>query len=491
MRAFFEPTAVAAVGSLREMPGTAYWIIRNIRQFGFSGPVYPVNPNPSDYGEIFGSRVHGSIEDIGKPFDLAAVITPPATVPDIVEQCARSEARGVIVMSEGFAESGADGAILQERLAGIARRTGIRIMGPNTYGVANSANGLVTTPPLTDIKSIPKGGIAVCSQTGSSGPHQVPLDDWAYPVSKMCDLGNKCDVDEIDVLHYLADDPKTTVVAMHLEDVRDGAGFMEAARRLIARKPLVVLKTGRTGAGARASVSHTGSLMGSDRITDAALRQIGAIRVRTWQELWEVPKTLYYQPLPPGNRFAVITITGGQGVIAADAAADAGLDFANFTPATQRRLQSVFPRLGSNPVDIGPAMSDSRSQSSSNPFSAMEQTVPLVLSDANVDCATFTFCAGEQLIPLYPMVVDMFDKLISAFPKAANVWIYGTSLPAMEELARQLQARGVPAYLDLDIAVRSLGYAAHYAKVRSGFEGESRGSPGASTVMKRTPMEVS
>jgi acyl-CoA synthetase (NDP forming) len=491
LRAFFEPAAVAAVGSLRETPGTAYWIIRNIRQFGFSGPVYPVNPNPSNYGEVFGSRVYGSVEEIEQPVDLAAVITPPSTIPDIVEQCARKAVKGVIVMSEGFAESGEDGVRLQQRLRDIGRRTGTRIMGPNTYGVANSANGLVTTPPFTDIRSIPRGGIAICSQTGSSGPHQVPLDDWAYPVSKMCDLGNKCDVDETDVLNYLADDPETRVVAMHLEDVRDGAGFMEAARRLVARKPLVVLKTGRSDAGARASVSHTGSLMGSDRITDAALRQIGAIRVRTWQELWEVPKTLYYQPLPAGNRFAIVTITGGQGVIAADAAADAGLDFASFTPATERKLQTLFPRLGGNPVDIGPVMSDSRSQSSSNPFSAMEQTVPLVLSDANVDCATFTFCAGEQLIPLYPMVVDMFDRLISGVPKAANVWIYGTSLSAMEELARQLQARGLPAYLDLDIAVRSLGYAAYYAKVRSSPEEESRGSQEALTRMKRTPMEVS
>jgi len=466
LSSFFEPADVAVIGSLREVPGTAYWVISNMRRFGFSGAIYPINPNPSDYGDVFGSKVYATVEEVEKRIDLAAIITPPATIPDLVEQCARKGVKAVIVMSEGFAESGGEGADLQLRLTGIARRTGIRIMGPNTYGVANSSNGLVTTPPMTDVDAIPRGGIAICSQTGSSGPHQVPLDDWAYPVSKMCDIGNKCDVDETDVLDYLADDPETRVVAMHLEDVRDGTRFMQAVRRLVARKPLVVLKTGRSEAGARASVTHTGSLMGSDQITDAALRQAGAIRVRTWQELWEVPKTLYYQPLPAGNRFAVITITGGQGVIAADAAADAGLDVVKFSADTERRLSSLFPRLGSNPVDIGPVMSDSRSQSSSNPFYAMEQTIPMVLGDMGVDCATFTFCAGKQLIPMFPMVVNMIDEATRGISKTVNVWIYGTSYPAMYELARQLQARGLPAYLDLDTAIKSLGAAAYYSRFR-------------------------
>ncbi len=467
LSAFFKPESVAVMGSLREVPGTAYWVIHNMRRFGFAGAIYPINPNPSDYGEVFGSRVYAAVEEVEQPIDLAAIITPPATIPDLVEQCANRGVKAAIVMSEGFAESGEQGADLQQRLTGIARRTGIRIMGPNTYGVANSSNGLVTTPPMTDVSTIPKGGIAICSQTGSSGPHQVPLDDWAYPVSKMCDIGNKCDVDETDMLEYLADDPETKVVAMHLEDIRDGTRFIQAVRQLVARKPLVVLKAGRSEAGAKASVSHTGSLMVGDQITDAALRQVGAIRVRTWQELWEVPKTLYYQPLPAGNRFAVITITGGQGVIAADAAADAGLDVVRFSAITQRKLYNLFPRLGSNPVDIGPVMSDSRSQSSSNPFYAMEQTIPMVLGDDSVDCATFTFCAGQQLSPMFPMVVDMLDNATQGLSKTVNIWIYGTSYPPMHELVRQLQARGLPAYLDLDIAIKSLGAAAYYSRFKS------------------------
>jgi acetyltransferase len=294
----------------------------------------------------------------------------------------------------------------------------------------------------------------------------MPLNDWNYGVSKICDMGNKCDVDEADILYYLADDPETKVVALHLEDIRDGPRFMHAARRLTARKPLVVLKTGHTEAGARASASHTGSLAGRDPIYEAALRQSGAVRVRTWQELWEVPKTFTHQPLPEGNRFAVITFTGGQGVIATDAATEAGLELASFSTDTVRKLSRISPRLGRNPVDIGPVMSDSRSQSSSNPFSALEQTMPVVLQDENVDCMTITFYAGMQLIPMLPAIVDMIETSARGVSKPVNVWIYGTSLSAMEDLARQLHERELPAYLDLDTAIKALGCAAAYSRIK-------------------------
>lgn len=470
LQAFFQPAGVAVIGSLREVMGTAYGVIKNMLRFGFPGAIYPINPNPSKYGEVFGLKVYPNVREVMQPIDLAVIITPPPTVPEIVEECASKGVKAAIVMSEGFAESGKEGVMLQKKLAEIVRRTALRIMGPNTFGIVNAANGLVTVPTYTDNDRIVAGGIAFCSQTGSIGPHQVPLDDWAYPISKMCDLGNKCDVNEVDILNYLADDAETKVVALHTEDVKNGPMFMEAAHKLVARKPLVVLKSGRSEAGARATASHTGAMIGSDQVYDAALRQVGAIRVNTWQELWEVPKTLLYQPLPAGNRFAVITFTGGQGAIAADAASAAGLSVTNFSYATVRKLSKVFPKLGNNPVDIGPAMSDSRSQSSSNPFSALEKTIPLVLGDANVDCATITFSCGRQLIPLYPMVVDMLHRSTKDFSKTVNIWLYGTSLSAMQELARQLQAKGLPAYLDLDIAIKALGCAVYYSKVKSSLQ---------------------
>jgi acyl-CoA synthetase (NDP forming) len=468
LRAFFEPISIAAIGSLREVPGTAYWLIRNLREFGYSDPIYPINPDTTKYTEVLGSPVCESVAAVSESIDLAVAIAPPSSMPEIVEQCADKGVPALVILSEGFSESGAEGAELQRRVTEIAREGGVRIMGPNTFGVVNTANGLATIAPYLDPQRMESGGVAVCSQTGSTGPHQMPLEDWGYPISKMCDIGNKCDVDEVDLLDYLADDPQTRVVAMHLEDVRDGRRFMEAARRLVARKPLVILKTGRTQAGARALVSHTGSLMGSDHVYDGAFRQVGALRVATWQQFWEVPRTLLSEPLPRGKRFAVITITGGQGVIAADAAVAAGLEVASFSAETIERLSAVSPRLGGNPVDLGPAMSDSRSQSSGNPFAIVGEAASLVLGDARVDCATVTLCVGRQMVPMFPMLMEMFDEVARKAAKAMNVWVYGTSLQAVEEAVRQLQARGIAAHSDLDVAIHSLGHAARYSAARIG-----------------------
>jgi acyl-CoA synthetase (NDP forming) len=471
LRAFFDPEDVAVFGSLREMPGTAYWVVKNMLHFGFRGGIYPINPDPSKYREVLGLKVYGDINEVAEAADLAVVITPPPTIPEIVQKCATGGVKAAIVLSEGFTEAGEGGAELQRQLTEISRSSGIRVMGPNTFGVVNSANGLATIPPWADNDKIGSGGIAIFGQTGSLGPHQIPLDDWAYPVSKMCDIGNKCDVNEVDMLNYLADDPDTKVVAMHLEDVRDGKEFLKAARRLSATKPLVVLKTGRSEAGAKASASHTGSLVGTDKVYEAALRQVGAIRVSTWQELFEVPKTLFYQPLPAGNRFAVITLTGGQGVIAADSASASGLSVARFSPETVSKLSALSPRLGGNPVDIGPAMSDSRTMSSPNPFAVFGETLSLVLGDSNVDCVTIVFACGRQTVSMFPMVIDMFSEIARGHSKTVNVFLYGTSLPSIHEMSRQLQARGLPTYLDLDLAIKSLGYAAYYSRVKASLNG--------------------
>ncbi len=464
--AFFNPSSLAIFGSLREIMGTAFWAIKNLQDFGFSGNIYPINPAAEKYDGVRGLKVYSDICDISGRIDLALILTPPETVPGIVKKCGEKGVKAIIILSEGFAESGEVGAGYQSQAVEFARNADMRIMGPNTFGVVNPSNGLFTIPPYVDNEKLEDGGIAVCSQTGSIGPHQMPLQDWSFPISKMCDIGNKCDVDETDILNYLANDQETKVIAMHLEDVRDGTRFMEAAQRVTKIKPLVVLKAGRSQAGGKAAASHTGSLMGNDKIYDAAFKQTGIIRVNTWREFWEVPRTLVCQPLPKGNRFAVMTFTGGQGILAVDAASDAGLSIAKFTKETDKKLKHVFHRLGSNPVDIGPAISDSRSQSAANPFETIETVSSIFLNDKSVDCATFTCYMGKHLIGLIPMLVDMFDKLSKNSSKAMNVWIYGTCLQSMEEFGRQLQKRNIPYYFDMDIAVKTHGYAAQYAEYR-------------------------
>ena len=453
LSAFFEPGSVAVFGSLKDMAGLGYGAIKNMLSFGFKGSIYPVNPG---YEEVLGLKAYPSLSEVAAPVELAVVITPPATVPEIIEQCALKGVKAAVVVSENFAEANEQGAQLQQHLVDIARRSSIRIIGPNTVGTLNTANGLLTIPYMIGYENIHRGGIAYCSQSGLAAAQCQPLEERAYPISKMCDFGNKCDVNEADMLNYLRDDPETKVIAMHLEDVKDGRRFMEAARRASACKPLLLYKTGRSEAGARASASHTGSLMGDDRVYDSAFKQAGAIRVDTWQEFWDIPKVFAYREPPRGNRIAIISHSGGAGVAAADAAVEAGLDVTELSPETIEKLISLLPRNSGNPVDMGPVLA-----ASADPLSTQEEILAAVLADARVDCATIILYAGV-MAPMQPLA-DMFERLMQHVSKPVTIWVYGTKLFLVEETSRQLEARGLPTYIDIETAVKALGVAAGYA----------------------------
>jgi len=446
--AFFEPRGVAVIGSMREPMGEGLNLIRNMLDFGFSGGIYPISRSS---GEVLGVKAYPAVGEVSDPIDLACVITPPATVIPIIEECGRKGIRAVIVCTEGFAELGREGAEMQWQVVGAAHRVGIRILGPNTLGVYNSANCLITDPyPMGGNKPL-RGGVSYASQTGllTFGVH--PIKDLGYPINKIFDFGNKSDVNEVDLLPYLAEDPTTSVICMHLEDIRDGPGFLDVARRAAARKPVLLYKTGRSAAGARAAASHTGALAGDDRVLDITLRQAGVVRLRTWQEFWEIPKALAMQPLPRGNRLAVVTATGGGGVISMDAGAEAGLVAATFSAETLEALNRVSPRLARNPIDVGPLMSVRES-----PFVIYEEVVPLVLRDSQVDCAAF-------ICHVSPRLVEVFTRLapeIAKIGKPVTIFAYGIDLAEMRESARELEARGLPVYLDLELAVKALGVGA-------------------------------
>ena len=460
LRAFFEPKAIAVIGSLNEWGGLGYTAIKNMRRFNFSGRIYPVNPS---YKEALGLRAYPDVNAVEDPIDLAVVITPKQTVPGILDQCAQKGARAAIVVSDGFAEAGEAGARLQRQIVEISHRTGLRIIGPNTIGTLNTQNGLVTNPYFISYDKIHKGSIAYCSQSGIVGAQGQPLNDQAYPISKMCDLGNKCDVNEVDLLNYLSNDPETRVIAMHIEDVKDGHQFIDAVKKVAARKPVLLLKPGRTERGAKASASHTGSLAGSERIYDAAFRQAGAIRLNTWREFWEIPRIFVNQPLPLGNRIAVITFTGGVGVAAVDAAEEGGLAMADFSPATVSRLSRLSPQLASNPVDLGPLI-----PVSDDPLPLLEQTIAAVLDDSNVDCVTATLYASTGAET--PIFMDIFGRVMKNTTKPVSIWIYGTELAAIEELSRQVQGHGLPAYPDIELAIKALATAARYSEIKKQLE---------------------
>jgi acyl-CoA synthetase (NDP forming) len=458
LRAFFEPKSVAVFGSLREGLGLGYGMVRNLRQFGYSGRIYPVSPFHS---EVMGMKACSSLDEVGEPIEAAIVITPPPTVPGIVEQCAHKGVKAVIIVSENFAEAGGDGVRYQRQLEDIARRTGIRIIGPNTVGVFNPSTGFLTNPYLLVQDRIRKGGVAYCSQTGSVGLAARPLEERFYPVRLLCDIGNKCDVDESDVLNYLADDPQTKAVAMHLENIRDGRRFLEAAKRLTVRKPLLILKGGRSKAGAAAVTSHTASMAGNEQVYDAVIRQVGALRLSSWDEYWEVPRVFNSQPLPKGNRVAIITGSGGLGVTVIDVAVDSGLVMAKFSAASREKLRKLFHRLGGNPVDLGPVLSVSE-----DPFTVQTQIIETVLEDENVDCAAVSiYCGFDALIP---HIAATFQELRQLSAKTMTVHLYGMRSAVLDEMLRQLEALGFPTYLDFELAVKSLGFAARYSRITAG-----------------------
>ncbi len=454
---FFEPSSVALFGSIRDDKfggGNAAGAIRNMLKFGFKGKIYPISQSG---GEVLGWKAYTSIDAVSEPVDLAMLLIPPQVVPEVLNQCARKGIRSVIIGTENFAESGEDGAKLQKQVVEIVKKTGIRALGPNTLGVLSPSYGLITTPYLLDFTSVLKGHIGYGSQSGlvSFGAH--PLKDKGYPISKLCDFGNKCDVNEIDLLEYFYADPEVKVISMYLEDIKDGPTFIKVASKVVAKKPVLIFKSGRSQAGAKAAASHTGSLAGNDRTYESAFRQAGVIRLNRLREFWEVPKVFDSQPLPKGNRFAIASTTGGGCVIGTDAAVENGLQPTTFTANTLQKLVGMSPRMNQNPVDMGPITAVS-----ADPFGVIEEILLTVLSDPNLDCATF-------VLPGLPTTVDIFRRLnprLAELAKPVTLYLYGTDLPSMEETMRQLIAIGIPAYLDLELAVKSLATSVAYSRIK-------------------------
>jgi acyl-CoA synthetase (NDP forming) len=457
---FFEPRTVAVFGSLKDGMGHGYWAMKNMLDFGFAGRLYPVNPS---YSEVSGIKAYPGVNEIADLVDLALVITPPSTVPAIVEQCAQKGVKAAVIVSENFADAGGEGAKLQQRLVDITTRCGIRIVGPNTVGVFNAANGFTTIPYPFGYDKVRRGGIAYCSQTGIVLPQCQPIGDRGYPISKMCDVGNKCDVNEVDLLNYLAADKETKVAAMHIEDVKNGRDFLNAARSFVDRKPLIIFKPARSEAGARASASHTGSLLVNDLIYDNAIRQAGVIRANTWQEFWDIPKVFAYHSLPSGNRIAIISHSGGAGVVAADLAVESGLTLSRYTDATLEKLAKLSPRLAKNPIDLGPPLS-----MVDDPMSMQEEVIATVLDDTNVDCATIVLYVGAMAPASY--IVQMFERLMKRISKPLTVWFYGTKLSLIEDISRQLEELGVPTYTDQETSVKALGALVQYSEFKRGIE---------------------
>lgn len=446
LRPFFEPRTVAVVGAGRQRGRIGSEIFHNLRE-GFSGRVIPVNPCAT---EIEGVRAVPRVIDIDEPVDLAVIAVPAPAVESTLDDCIAKGVGAVIVITAGFAETGQDGRTTELRLRDKVRRAGIRMIGPNCMGLVNTDPALRLNASFSPVFP-PAGPIAFSSQSGALG---LAILQYARQlnlgISSFVSIGNKADVSSNDLLEYWADDPRTTVILLYLESFGNPRRFREIARRVARTKPIVAVKAGRSGSGARAASSHTGALAASDRVVDALLRDAGVIRTETLEELFDVAALLGHQPLPAGPRVAILTNAGGPGILTADACEGLGLRVPPLNPATASALRRFLPAAASvaNPVDmLATASADD-----------YRQAIPLLLADPDVDSLLTIF------IP--PLVTNSADVARAIADRARD--------SAKPVLATFFGAAGVPdilapvpCYTFPESAARAVAHAVSYTRWRA------------------------
>jgi acyl-CoA synthetase (NDP forming) len=356
IREILESKSVAVIGASRDPEKPGAQLLRVLKRVGYQGKVAGVNPQG---GEVFETPLYRRLQEVPFPVDLAVLHIPPQFVPEALRECARKGVKGVVISAEGFAETGSQGAEYQEEVKNILRSTGMRGFGPNTLGLVNTANGL-TTSYFAAPYMLKPGPIGFAAQSGIFvGALLRYLSSFeGLQLSKGIGLGNKVDVDESDALSYLMDDEQTKIIGMYLEDVRDGRRFLEIAKKAVAKKPVLIIKGGRTHEGAKATASHTASMMVEDAVFEGAMHQAGVLRMSGIDDFIWALKGFLHMPIPQGGRLAFVTYTGAQAIMSIDAAVEHGLQVAHLGDATREKISRVIatPSKTRNPVDLFPDM---------------------------------------------------------------------------------------------------------------------------------------
>jgi len=349
--ALLAPRSIAVIGASRREGTMGHQILRNLITYGFTGAAYPVNPNASSVCAV---RAYPRISDIPAPVDVAMIVVPKERVVDAVEECGAAGVKGLIVISAGFREIGSEGAARELELMEIVRRHGMRMVGPNCMGIVN-ADPNVSMNATFATAMPPFGHAAFVSQSGALGLSVLDhAREYGIGISQFVSVGNKPDVSGNDLLLAWENDPSIKVILMYVENFGNPARFLEIASRITKTKPIIVVKSGRSRAGARAATSHTGALAASDTAVDALLTQAGVLRAATIEELFDMAMAFEVRSLPRSRRTAVLTNAGGPGILAADAMEACGLDLVELSEPTVEMLRPLFPKEASirNPLDM-------------------------------------------------------------------------------------------------------------------------------------------
>lgn len=432
MGRLMRPRSVTVIGASNEPGKIGNSVMRNLIDGGFPGEIHPVNPKADD---ILGRKAYRSVTDVPGEVDVAVFAIPAKFVPAALEEVGRKGIPNAVLIPSGFAETGEHE--LQDRIVAIAEEHGVRLLGPNIYGYYSTWQDLCATfcTPY-DVK----GPVALTSQSGGIGMAILGFARTTKTgVSAIVGLGNKSDVDEDDLLTWFGEDPNTQCIAMHLEDLKDGRAFVEAARATVPRKPVVVLKAGRTAAGARAAGSHTGALAGDDAVYDDILRQAGVIRAPGLNEMLEYARALPVLPTPQGDNVVVITGAGGSGVLLSDAIVDNGLSLMEIPPDLDAAFRRFIPPFGAagNPVDI----------TGGEPPATYEATIRLGLEDPRIHALVLGYW---HTIVTPPMVfAELTARVVAEFRERGIAKPLVASLAGdteVEEASQYLYERGVVAY---------------------------------------------
>lgn len=445
------PRSIAVIGATDKEGSVGHAIISNIVR-DFKGAVFPVNPAKDN---VLGMKAYKSVMEIPQEIDLAVIVTKNTVVPKILEECGTKKVMGAIIITAGFKETGKDGEKLEEEVKKISQKYGIRVIGPNCIGVMNLDPKVMMN--ATFIKNISKpGNIALVSQSGAICAALVEnASAESVGFSAVVSIGNKVDLAEVEILEMLGSHDQTRVVVMYLEDMHDGQKFINICKQLTKnnniKKPILVLKSGRSARGARAAMSHTGALMGSDEVYDAALRQGGAIRVDTMEELFDYAAAFAKQPLPSQGDLVIISNAGGPAIISTDACEKYGIRMADISKIRQK-IDAVIPPWGSsrNPVDIVGDADHER----------FKKVLDIVLAYPNVGSVV------AMCVPTATLDYNKLAEVIVEMSKKYNKTILASLMGQDEGIRnREILANGsVPYYNYAEEAIRSLGMMVRFAE---------------------------
>ncbi|MEJ5376024.1 MAG: CoA-binding protein [bacterium] len=457
LHGFFHPQSVAVVGASRNPTRIGHHLLGNLVHLGFQGRIYPIHPEP---GEMLGLKTYSTIQELPEVVDLAVIGVSHELTPGILQECARKGVKRVVLVAGGFSETGEQGKKAQSAMKELLGRFGMRAVGPNALSPINSRNGLAVS--FHPIERIEPGGLCLIFQSGLYEPRlEFLLGPFGLRLNKLLDLGNKMDINEVEALSYMYQDPHTRVIGIHLESAEGGAReFLGVIREAARKVPVVVLKSGRTEAGVRAAASHTGVMAGgNDALFDAALRQAGAIRAQGIEEFFDICKAL--ERLSPfsmkGPRVALATLPGGEGVIVTDLCEMMGLRAARISDSSLEKLRPVFPgwEIGGNPFDLGVSVQFQ------HPVKVYQTYLQAMLSDPQVDAVAVMLPRWAARLPqdfLHP-----FQQVVPG-GKPVVVWVpgmYGGEQPPL----KWMEDRGIPVFPSPEKAIRTL--AALYAWCRA------------------------